>query len=161
MCLVLGVRQGGSVFAKILAAQLSSNTVLIVEILSPKASLNLLQISASTDWTGTRLCIPVLRAIYFDSQLESAMRDWMVDFHSSGTPAKVKKKSRSGFDATRIFGIAMIPWCGKISVCMQIHRKVGEIRLKNNAYGSLQAKHLPRAQSVATEVHLESILCVI
>ena len=36
--------------------------------------------------------MPVLHAIYSDSWLESAIRDWRVDFQSNGTPAKVKTK---------------------------------------------------------------------
>ena len=58
-----------------------------------KCQAALAEVSESKDWICTRLCMPVLSAHSDDSWLDSAMRDWMVDFHSSGTSAKSKKKS--------------------------------------------------------------------
>ena len=62
----------------------------------------MLQISESKDRRCTGLLMPVLSAIYSDSWLESAIRDWSDDFQSNGTLAIVHaffvvnaKKSRS------------------------------------------------------------------
>ena len=91
MCKDLGVRQGGSVVAKILTAWLSLKSMLMVEIQSPYVRLNLLQISESKDWRCTWLLMPVLSAMYFDSWLESVIRDWRDDFQSNLTAAKVRR----------------------------------------------------------------------
>ena len=92
MCKDLGVRQGGSVVAKILTAWLSLKTMLMVEIQSPYVRLNLLQISESKDWRCTWLLMPVLSAMYFDSLLDSAIRNWRDYFQSNWNPAKVRRK---------------------------------------------------------------------
>ena len=49
-------------------------------------------VSESKDQRCTKLSFLVLIAKCSDSQLESVIKDWREDFHSSGTPAKVNGK---------------------------------------------------------------------
>jgi hypothetical protein len=83
MCLDRGVSLGGFVVARIYAAQLSSQTVLMLD-----CSFNSIWSDSANDFkicfTGRRLCIAVDRAIYSASIVESAICDWSLLFQRIG-----------------------------------------------------------------------------